>query len=162
MCQHAPNSLHDFPVHPFGHAIQLWLLRHNVFELDSLRPAIILELPPVFSSIVRTTRFQLPAGFPFHSRVDNTWSFVSNGETHNFRLWSSMNVMKYCDPTCDFVSSWHTSVCTSSINSFRLIDGLARKEIWFCLPAKHSVHFSSYTFLTSGITLSSVSLRIPF
>ena len=103
------------------------------------------------------------SALPWNSlKVDNTWSFIFNSETHNFRLWSSMNVTKYCDPTCDFVFTWHTSVCTSSNNAFRLIGGLARKEVRFCLPAKQLVHFSSCMFLTSGRRLSSASLRIPF
>ena len=75
--------------------------------------------------------------------------------------WSSINITKYCDPACDFVSTWHTSVCTSSSTAFRLIGGLALKEVRFCLPAKQSVHFSRCTFLTSGMRLSSTSLHIP-
>ena len=78
-------------------------------------------------------------------KTDSTWSFAFSTETHNFRLWTSMNVRKYSDPACDFVSTWHKSVCTSSNNAFCLIRGLARKEVRFCLPAKQSVHFSSST-----------------
>ena len=63
-------------------------------------------------------------------KTDNTWSFMFSSEAHSFRLWSSMNVTKYCDfvilhevsqpqtiidPACDFVSTWHTSVCTSAL-----------------------------------------------
>ena len=73
------------------------------------------------------------------------FSVVFSGETHSFRMWSSMNVTKYYHPTCDFVSTWHTSVCTSSNNAFHLIGGLTRKEVRFCFPSMQSVHFSSCT-----------------
>ena len=73
-----------------------------------------------------------------------------------------MKVTKYCDPACDFVSTWHTSVCTSSSKAFRLIGGLDRKEVLFCLSVKQSMHFSSCTLFTSVMRLSSANLRIPF
>ena len=94
--------------------------------------------------------------------MDSTWSFVFNVEIHNFWQWSSMKLTKYCDPACDFVSTEHTSVCTMSSAAFHLIDCLNQKEVMFCLPAKQSVRFSSCTFVTSVMRLSSTSLHIPF
>ena len=48
------------------------------------------------------------------SKMENTGSFGFTIETHIFWLWSSMKGMKYCAPACDFMSTWHTSVCTGS------------------------------------------------
>ena len=119
--------------------------------------------PPLSARIAFSFRFVSLSTFMWNSlKTDSTWSFVFSGETHNFWLWSSINVMKYYDPACHFVSTWHTSVCTSSSDTFPLIGGLTQKEVWFYLPAMQSVHFSSCTFLTSGMRLSSASFRIPF
>ena len=85
-------------------------------------------------------------------KADSTWSFVFIGEAHCFQLWSSVNVTNYCDPGCDFLSTWHTSVCTSSNNAFRLIGGLVWKEVRFILSGNP---FSSRVF---GTVYSS---RIP-
>ena len=54
------------------------------------------------------------------------------------------------------------SVCTSSNGAFRLDSGLDGKEVRVCFPAKQLVHLSRYTSFTSGMRLSSASLRIPF
>ena len=116
------------------------------------------QLKPVSTS----DRFPFPLSRGISLKTDNTWSFIFSGETHNFRLWSSMNVTKYCDPECDFVSTWHTLVCTSSNNVICLIGGLAWKEVRFCLPTKKLVHFSSYTILNSRMRFASASLRTPF
>ena len=41
-----------------------------------------------------------------------------------------MKVTKYCPPTCDFASTWHTSVCTSLRAYFLLIRDLGRKAAY--------------------------------
>ena len=76
MCQHTPDSLHDGLVHSLGHAIQFWHLRHGVFEPNSHQPIVFFKLPSVFSSIVRSNRFQLPIGFTFHSLME----FLEDGQ----------------------------------------------------------------------------------
>ena len=156
--QHTPKSLHDGSVHPLGQPVQHWSFRDGVFEPNSLRPTILFELSSVFSSVVCLNRFQLPSGFSFDPawnslKTDNTWSFVFIGEAHSFRLWSSINVTNYCNPACDFLSTWHTSVCISSNNAFRLIGGLIQKKVWFIL---------SVSPFSSGIFGTVYSSQIPF
>ena len=116
-------------------------LQHDKFKPNSLQPAIFLELPSVFTTIVGSNCFQLPSDFSFHSHMEiledcQHLILVFSGETHSFQLWSSMNVMKYYNQACDFVSTWHTSVCPSSNGVFCLAGGRVRKEVRFCLPAK--------------------------
>ena len=70
MCKHTPDSLHDGLVHPLGHPVQLWHFRHGVFEPDSLRPVVLLELPLVFPSVIRSYRFKCLAGFSVCPRME--------------------------------------------------------------------------------------------
>ena len=67
---HTPDSLHGSLVHSLGQPVQLWSLRDGVLEPNSLRPAVLFELPTVFSLVICSNCFQLPADFSFASCVE--------------------------------------------------------------------------------------------